>query len=346
MTAQSEIAGKTPIVLLGSTASGKSGIAMELARESARVPGGGQEIEIISADSMCVYEQMDIGTAKPTTEDQSEVPHWCLDLIDPAEEYTVSRYQQDVAAALENIQSRGVQPLIVGGTGLYIRAIVDAIQMPGQFPEVRASLEDEGDTATLYTQLCDHDPLAAKRMEPTNRRRIVRALEVTLGSGRRFSSYGEGLDTYGHTAFRQIGLRLPRPQLDERIEQRFAHQLELGLVDEAWELHTRPEGLSRTARQALAYKELFAHFRGEFSLEEAIELAKARTRRFSRRQERWFRRDPRICWIDIDIDIDQDQDPMEALPAVRAELEQCLEARVRSVPEGSKRCEVKAGGVR
>ena len=328
----------TPIVLLGPTASGKSGIAMELAREWAQSwsglgreldsglsrelgsrPSGGQEIEIISADSMCVYQGMDIGTAKPTPEEQAEVPHWCLDLIDPAEEYAVSRYQADVAAALSDIQSRGAQPLIVGGTGLYIRAVVDAIQMPGQFPEVRATLESEGDTATLYSQLRDRDPKAAKRMEPGNRRRIVRALEVTLGSGRRFSSYGEGLSTYGKTAFKQIGLRLPRPLLDERIEQRFTRQLELGLVEEAKRLHDRPEGLSRTAQQALAYKELFAHFRGENTLDEAIDLAKARTRRFSRRQQRWFRRDPRIHWIDVE------HDPMEALPAVRAELENSLE---------------------
>lgn len=278
-------------------------------------PVGGQEIEIISADSMCVYQGMDIGTAKPTPEEQAEVPHWCLDLIDPAEEYAVSRYQADVAAALSDIQSRGAQPLIVGGTGLYIRAVVDAIQMPGQFPEVRATLESEGDTATLYSQLCDRDPTAAKRMEPGNRRRIVRALEVTLGSGKRFSSYGEGLDTYGKTAFKQIGLSLPRTLLDERIEQRFARQLELGLAEEAKQLHDRPEGLSRTAQQALAYKELFAHFRGETTLDEAIDLAKARTRRFSRRQQRWFRRDPRIHWIDIE------HDPTEALPAVRAALE-------------------------
>lgn len=310
-----------PIVLLGPTASGKSGIAMELAREWAQSlsgPSDRQEIEIISADSMCVYKQMGIGTAKPTPEEQAEVPHWCLDLIDPAEEYAVSRYQADVAAALSDIRSRGAQPLIVGGTGLYIRAVVDAIQMPGQFPEVRASLESEGDTAALYNQLCDRDPKAAGRMQPSNRRRIVRALEVTLGSGRRFSSYGEGLDTYGKTAFKQIGLRLPRPLLDDRIEQRFARQLELGLTEEARKLHNRPEGLSRTAQQALAYKELFAHFRGETTLEEAIDLAKARTRRFSRRQQRWFRRDPRIHWIDVE------HDPMEALPAVRAELEQCL----------------------
>ena len=328
----------TPIVLLGPTASGKSGIAMELARErtqslsglgrelgsglGSRGPVGGQEIEIISADSMCVYQGMDIGTAKPTPEEQADVPHWCLDLIDPVEEYAVSRYQADVAAALSDIQSRGAQPLIVGGTGLYIRAVVDAIQMPGQFPEVRASLESEGDTATLYSRLRAHDPMAAKRMEPGNRRRIVRALEVTLGSGRRFSSYGEGLSTYGKTAFKQIGLRLPRPLLDERIEQRFARQLELGLVEEAKQLHDRPEGLSRTAQQALAYKELFAHFRDENTLDEAIDLAKARTRRFSRRQQRWFRRDPRIHWIDVE------QDPMEALPAVRAELENSLEVAV------------------
>jgi len=287
-----------PLVLLGPTASGKSALAMELAR--AGTPDG-QAIEIISADSMGVYREMDIGTAKPSAADRAEIPHWCLDLVSPDEEYTVRRYQTDACAALENIASRGAQALIVGGAGLYIRAVVDDIDIPGQFPQVRQDLDADNSTEQLYSQLCELDPVAAGRMEPANRRRILRALEVTLGSGKPFSAFGAGLAVYPPTNFRQVGLRPPRPLLNERIAKRFERQLAAGLVGEAERLYHRPGGLSKTAQQALAYKELFSYFRGELTLEEAVELALSRTRKFSRRQLRWFRRDTRITWLDADL---------------------------------------------
>lgn len=270
---------------------------MELAR------GGtpdGRPIEIVSADSMGVYREMDIGTAKPSAADRSEIPHWCLDLVGPDEEYTVKRYQRDAKAALADIAGRGAQALMVGGAGLYIRAVVDDIEMPGQFPQVRQELDATSSTAELYSRLRESDPTAAGRMEPTNRRRILRALEVTLGSGKRFSEFGAGLTTYPPTGFRQVGLRLSRPLMNERIAARLEQQLTAGLVAEAEQLFHRPGGLSKTARQALAYKELFDHFKGELSLPEAVELALARTRRFSRRQQRWFKRDPRIIWVEVD----------------------------------------------
>lgn len=249
----------TPLVLLGPTASGKSALAMELAR------GGtpdGRPIEIVSADSMGVYREMDIGTAKPSATDRSEIPHWCLDLVGPDEEYTVKRYQRDAKAALADIAGRGAQALMVGGAGLYIRAVVDDIEMPGQFPQVRQELDATSSTAELYSRLRESDPTAAGRMEPTNRRRILRALEVTLGSGKRFSEFGAGLTTYPPTGFRQVGLRLSRPLMNERIAARLEQQLAAGLVAEAEQLFHRPGGLSKTARQALAYKELFDHFKG------------------------------------------------------------------------------------
>ena len=267
---------------------------------------------------------MNIGTAKPTQAERAEVVFWCLDLCDPSEEYTVSRYQQDANHALADMSERSVRPLMVGGSGLYVRAVVDEIEIPGQYPEVRARLEAEPDTAGLYAQLRQSDPKAAERIEPENRRRIVRALEVTLGSGRKFSSYGEGLDTYSDTKWRQIGLRPDMDWLDERIERRLRQQLECGLLEDARELFGREQAstaklsrraeLSRTARQALAYKELFAHFRGELTLEEAVELAIGNTRRFARKQMRWFRRDTRIRWVDIK------ESPLEALAVLQDSL--------------------------
>lgn len=286
----------TPLVLLGPTASGKSALAMELAR--AGTPDG-RPIEIISADSMGVYKEMDIGTAKPTPSDRAEIPHWCLDLVSPNEEYTIKRYQQDTRAALDDIATRGAQPLLVGGAGLYIRAVVDDIDIPGQFPQVREELDDGSSTTQLYGRLEELDPTAASRMEPNNRRRILRALEVTLGSGRPFSSYGEGMTSYPPTGFRQVGLNCERAWLLERIARRIHQQMDDGLEQEARALWQRAGGLSRTARQALAYKELFDHFEGELTLDEAVDLAISRTRRFSRRQMRWFRRDPRIVWVDV-----------------------------------------------
>lgn len=312
----------TPLVLLGPTASGKSALAMELARSG--TPDG-RQVEIVSADSMGVYREMDIGTAKPPPADRAEIPHWCLDLVGPDEEYTVKRYQRDVRSALDDIAGRGAQALLVGGAGLYIRAAVDDIEIPGQFPQVRAELDAANTTVQLYRRLEELDPTAAGRMEPNNRRRILRALEVTLGSGRQFSSYGEGMTSYPATAFRQVGLNCERDWLDERIARRIRQQMDDGLEQEARRLWQRPGGLSRTARQALAYKELFDHFEGELTLAEAVDLAIARTRRFSRRQMRWFRRDPRIVWVDLPggagADAGGGADAGEAgAAAVRAEL--------------------------
>ena len=282
----------------------------------------GRPIEIVSADSMGVYRGMDIGTAKPSAADQAEIPHWCLDLVDPSEEYTVKQYQLAATAALDDIAARGAQALIVGGAGLYIRAVVDRIELPGQFPEVRQELDAAHSTAELYNQLCELDAVAAERMEPTNRRRILRALEVTVGSGRRFSEFGEGMQVYPPTEFRQVGLRLERPALDARIAERFAQQLEAGLVAEAQGLFERPGGLSKTALQSLAYKELLGHFQGKLTLDEAVELAIAGTRRYSRRQMRWFQRDPRIEWVDVaaaeGVDAAGSRD--ELLAAVRQKL--------------------------
>ena len=201
-----------------------------------------------------------------------------------------------------DIAARGLTAVLVGGTGLYHRAVIDDLEIPGRYPETVAALEEEPDTEALHRRLVELDPLAASRMEPTNRRRIVRALEVTVGSGRRFSSYGPGLGDYPPCEIAQIGLSLPRAEIDRRIEQRYHQQMEAGFLAEVEALADRRPPLSRTASQALGYKELLAHLNGEISLDEALALAITRTRQFARRQERWFRRDPRIVWLNADSD--------------------------------------------
>jgi tRNA dimethylallyltransferase len=276
---------------VGPTASGKSALALA----HASLHG---DVELISVDSMQVYRGMDIGTAKPSAVERSAVPHHLIDLVEPSAEFTVADFKRACLEAIDAIEHRGNRALLVGGTGLYLRSVVDDLELPGRYPELRLAIEYDSDTLKLHQQLADVDPVAASRMEPTNRRRVVRALEVTLGSGRPFSSYGPGLERYPPSPIRLVGLRVPRDELDERIAERFHAHLAAGLLDEVRTLRARADGLSLTARQALGYKELMAHLDGACSLDEATERAITRTRQFARRQERWFRRDPRITWID------------------------------------------------
>ncbi len=283
------------MVLVGTTASGKSAAALAVARAQ-------RDVEILSVDSMSVYRELDLATAKPSAAVQQEVPHHLIDLIDPAEEFTVAQYQRAARQALASVEGPGHRALLVGGTGLYVRAVVDDLALPGRWPAVRRALEADaaspGGLAALYGRLLELDPLAASRTTPANERRIVRALEVTLGSGRPFSSFGPGLERYPPTRFAMVGLRFDAPAVDRRIEERFGAWMAGGLLDEVRRLAARPAGLSKTARQALGYKELLAHIEGPLSLEAAVAEAVRRTRSFARRQWAWFRRDPRICWVD------------------------------------------------
>lgn len=263
----------------------------------------GQPVEVVSADSMQVYRGMDIGTAKASPPERAEIPHHLLDVADPDEEWTVTRFQAGVAGALAGIESRGRRALLVGGTGLYVQAVVDHLDVPGQYPAVRAELEDQlergghGALAELYGRLEQLDPLAASRIEPTNRRRVIRALEVILGSGRQFSSFGPGVGAYPWTPWRLAGLWLPRSVVDRRIAQRLEAMVGAGFVDEVRALAVRPAGLSATARQALGYREILSHLEGGQPLEAALAETQRRTRLFARRQQRWWRRDPRISWF-------------------------------------------------
>ena len=270
------------------------------------------DVEIVAVDAMQVYRGMDIGTAKPTLADQQLVPHHCIDLIDPGSMFTVAEFQTAARRALTAIDTRGNVAVLVAGTGLYLTSVIDDLQLPGEWPSIRHQLEQEPHIESLHARLIELDPAAAARIEPTNQRRLVRALEVCLGSGRPFSSFGPGTSAYPPINTVQIGLRWPRQQLTDRVEQRVHRMMQAGLLAEVQGLVEAPGGLSRTARQALGYRELIAAIEGTCSIDEAVGQIIVRTRQFAVRQERWFRRDPRIRWIDITAD------PVaEVLPVVR-----------------------------
>ena len=299
------------LALVGTTASGKSTVGMELAKNV-------RDVEIISVDSMQIYRGMDIGTAKPTKEELELVPHHMIDLIDPDKEYGVSEYQKEAQEVLTDIKKRNSIPILVGGTGLYLRTIIDGLTIPGQYPETRKEIETELETKKLYEKLSQLDPVAASRIEENNRRRILRALEVTVGSGKKFSSYGPGLAKYPKTEFRIFGLKWDRDNIDQRIIARYEWQMSNGFLDEVKQLFNSSIEISRTASQALGYSQFFEYLRGELSFEEAFEKAIADTKKFARKQERWFRRDPRIFWIEIK------EDPLEAVPILMEEYRQCI----------------------
>ncbi|HUG00200.1 MAG TPA: tRNA (adenosine(37)-N6)-dimethylallyltransferase MiaA [Ilumatobacter sp.] len=299
------------VAVVGPTASGKSAVAMAVAH--ART-----DVELVSVDSMQVYRRMDIGTAKPSRDDRAAVRHHLIDLVEPTDEFTVAEFQRAFASAVSDIATRGGAALLVGGTGLYHRAAIDRLDLPGEWPELRLRLQAEAaqlGPAALHRRLASIDPAAADKIEPANDRRIIRALEVCEGSGRRFSSFGPGLHAYPPSDVMQIGLLWPREVLSERVMQRVHAMLESGLLDEVRSLQA--SGFSKTAAQALGYKELLAYERGEVSYDEAVENIVVRTRQFAVRQIRWFRRDPRVRWIEIE------HDPVaEVAPVVIAALEQ------------------------
>jgi tRNA dimethylallyltransferase len=288
----------TPVAIIGSTASGKSALAMAIATQL-------DGIELVAVDSMQVYRGMDIGTAKPTAADQAAVPHHCIDLAEPSDDFTVVRFVDAYDQAITMMSGR---PLLVAGTGLYLRSVLDRFEPPGEWPELRAEFEANPDLAALHARLHALDPAAAGKIDPGNRRRIARALEVCVGSGLPFSSFGPGLDAYPPIATKQFGIRWDRAVLTRRIDQRVDAMVAEGLVDEVRALEARNP--SRTARQALGYKELLEHFDGRCTFADAIAAIKLRTRQFAVRQERWFRRDPRITWIDVK------HDSLEALPQI------------------------------
>ncbi len=276
------------------------------------------DAEIVSLDSMQVYRGLNIGTAKPTPAERAAVPHHVVDVVDPIEDWSAARHQAAARAAVADIASRGKRALLVGGTGLYVQAVVDDLRFPEEDLELRAELEawtaEPGGVAAAYDELTRRDPAAAAKIDPHNARRIVRALEVIRLTGRPFSSFGPGLERFGPTAFpvHMVGVWVQRDALNKRIRIRFDAMREAGLVDEVRRLLEGP-ALSRTAGQAIGYKELIAALsNGEASVDTALDTAVRRTRSFARRQRMWFRRDPRITWLGVT------GNPCEVLPALLA----------------------------
>jgi tRNA dimethylallyltransferase len=286
------------LALVGPTASGKSELALGVARARG-------DVEIVSVDSMQVYRGLDIGTAKPTRAEQAEVPHHMVDVAEPLDEWSVARFQAEARVAIADIEARGKHAVLVGGTGLYVRAVIDALEFPPEDRPLRAELDartatEEG-LAAAYAELGRVDPVAAARIEPGNRRRTVRALEVFELTGRPFSSFGPaaGLGAFHPPVIdvRQVGVWIPRAAAADRVAARVAAMRAAGLVGEVEHLAAAGQ-LSRTARQAIGYQEVLDHLEGrEPSLDAALARTAARTRRFARRQRMWFRRDPRITWL-------------------------------------------------
>lgn len=281
------------VALVGPTASGKSALAHALAASSHGA------VEILAVDAMTVYSGMDLATAKPTRAERSEVRYHLLDLVDASEEFTVAQFQRAARDAAQSVWSSQGFVLYVGGTGLYGRAVLDDLALPGQFPALKALLEHRAveELPALYEELRALDPVAASRMEATNARRVVRALEVSLGAGRPFSSYGQGLLHYGPARVVQVALQSDFEQLDVRIAERFRTWMDQGLLDEVTRLAGAPGGMSRTARQAVGYRQLLRHIEQDVDVETCVRDAIIQSRRLARRQRSWFQRDPRVEWF-------------------------------------------------
>jgi tRNA dimethylallyltransferase len=280
------------LALVGPTASGKTEAAVTIAEALGA--------EIVSVDSMLVYEGMDIGTAKPSPEQRARVPHHLIDVVAPSEAFTVARYQALALAAIEGIVHRGHPVLLAGGSGLYLRAVVDRLEFPGTDPRTRAELEAEAAVLggpAMHDRLADLDPAAARKIEPENVRRTVRALEVAAVTGRSFSSFAAPWERFDATRVRAAGVELPREVLASRIEARVRTMLEEGVVAEVSALVERGFGGWLTATQAIGYAELARHLAGELTLEQAVAGTVKRTKELARRQMAWFRRDPRIRWF-------------------------------------------------
>ncbi|MGY0057904.1 tRNA (adenosine(37)-N6)-dimethylallyltransferase MiaA [Streptomyces sp. LZ34] len=278
------------IAVVGPTAAGKSDLGVALARHL----GG----EVVNADSMQLYRGMDIGTAKLTAEERQGVPHRLLDIWDITETASVAEYQRLARAEIDRLLAEGRTPVLVGGSGLYIRGAIDALEFPGTDPAVRARLEAELaelGSGVLHARLAAADPEAARAILPSNGRRVVRALEVIEITGRPFTANLPGHEAVYDTL--QIGVDVERPELDERIAVRVDRMWEAGLVDEVRRLEGAGLRAGRTASRALGYQQVLSALAGEYGEEQARAETVRATKRFARRQDSWFRRDPRVHWL-------------------------------------------------
>lgn len=280
------------VSIVGPTASGKTGLGIAIARALAE---RGERAEIVNADAYQMYRGMDIGTAKPSPEELAAVPHHLIDIVDPDDAMSVARFQTLARDCIADLQSRGIRPILVGGSGLYARAAIDDISFPGTDPDMRAQLEHRAEaegSGILFEELRAKDPVAASRMDPRNPRRTIRALEVIAITGRPYSA---SLPRYRYVIPSvQIGLDLPREELDRRIDLRTARMREDGFVDEVRRLRPR---LGATASRALGYQQVIDYLDGLWSENEAFADIAQKTKRLARKQMGWFGRDPRIHWL-------------------------------------------------
>jgi tRNA dimethylallyltransferase len=277
---------------VGPTASGKTAASLDVA-----VAVGA---EIVGIDSTNVYRGIDVGTDKPSPEERAVVPHHLLDLVDPGEDFSVARFQSLAIEAIAGIRGRGRAPLLVGGSGLYYRAVVDGLRFPGTVPAVRATLEAESvalGPEGLHRRLAGFDPEAAARIEPANVRRTVRALEVAANTGRPFSSFAEAWDRYAPDAVVAAGVDVPRPVLHRRIEVR-AERIMPALLEETRTLLERGHRGFIEGSQIIGYAEAVACLEGGTSQDEALRATVKRIKALARHQMAWFRRDPRIRWFE------------------------------------------------
>ncbi len=283
---------KRVIVLLGPTASGKTSLSILIAKAL--------KTEIISADSMQIYRGMDIGTAKPTKEQLTQVPHHMIDIVEPSERFSVGQYIRAVVPIIERLHSEGKIPLVVGGTGLYIRAMTKGLFEVPQPPQgLREKLKEiaKEDPQSLYTELQKLDPEKAEELNPTDLRRIIRALEVIFTTGKAMSDLQKNLTRRFPYEFIKIGIKRDRKELYKLIEQRVDEMFNEGLVDEVRRfLEKRP---SEVALQAIGYKEVIEYLQGTCSLEETIRKVKKATKAYAKRQFTWFKKEPSIQWVDI-----------------------------------------------
>jgi tRNA dimethylallyltransferase len=282
------------VAIVGPTAAGKSDLAVGLARQI----GG----EVVNGDSMQLYRGMDIGTAKLAVEERKGVPHHLLDIFDVTRTSTVAEFQELARAAIADCQERGVVPVLVGGSALYVRAVVDQFEFPGTDERLRARLEDElrqVGANVMHERLRAADPAAAEAILPTNERRIVRALEVIELTGRPFTATLPPRQYYYDRVI-QIGIDVPRDVLDARIAARVDGMWEAGLVAETRALEAAGLRQGRTASKALGYAQVLDYLAGDITEDEARAAVVIATRRFARRQDSWFRKDERISWIPFD----------------------------------------------
>jgi len=306
--------------VVGPTAVGKSSLALALAEA---LTADARPAEIVNADSMLLYRGMDIGTAKPTRDELARVPHHLIDVLDITETATVAEFQALARTAIADCAAGGVVPILVGGSALYVRAVLDDFQFPGTDPELRAALEVElaqVGPEVLHARLAERDPAAGAAILPGNGRRVVRALEVIALTGGPFSA-SLPARRYLLPDVRQIGLDLDRPSLDARIAERVDAMWAAGFVAEVRRLAERGLREGLTASRALGYAQILRFLEGELTEDQARDATITGTRKFARRQDSWFRRDERIAWFDSRRD-----DLVEAVVEAVAERSRTAEA--------------------